>query len=142
MKRILLIVAIALLALASSLQASPKSDPNCFSGMRAGIELSTMLFRMQVESGDKAASEQTAARSKADLDKDLAKVLVEAKGHPDLIRAFKEFYVATQNYYDNAWPDTSAPAILVKAGMARLEADMKAKANAMMLEAKLAGYAS
>jgi hypothetical protein len=139
MKKVSLCVVVLLVAASmTSAMASPKSNPNFFSAARAQVALSDQLFKMQVDLGDLKAASGTSANIKVDLDKLLEQAQHETKGRPSLFAAFKGFYLASENNFADV--DGSSPVILVKEEMAKRESALQESGNAMMLEAKLAGY--
>ena len=85
-------------------------------------------------------------------DRLLPAALADAQGHDDLTAAIKAFYVAAKTYFDSALAPVPPPSydvrfgsrpspesVQLKATQAKLKADLDAKANAMQLEARLAG---
>lgn len=142
MKRLMLLLCAIALGFATQAHASPKSDPNCYTGLRADVELQAMVLSLAIEAGDWDGAQKAGHDARADLDKQLKHALAAAKGHPDLVQAVKAYYLASKSYFENSWTDRDEPAILVKSNESKLKTEMNSKADALLMEAGLAGYAS
>lgn len=95
---------------------------------------------MQVTSGSLDQAQQTAIDGRQFLDQSLKQVMAEVNANSDALKAFKHFYLAAQDFYADVDADT--PLIVAKAELTKRQEALNSAANAMMLEAKLAGYAT
>jgi hypothetical protein len=70
------------------------------------------------------------------IDADLKPALSFAKGHPDLAKAVKAYYLAATNYFDVAFATNSYE----RAAAQRAKSDLDSADNSLHLEEKLAGF--
>ena len=93
-----------------------------------------------------------ASRAEQDLKQLVPAAIAAARSNDDLTAAVKAFYVAAKTYFDSAFTPVPLPsydvrfgsqpspeAVQLKITQARLKADLDSKANALELEAQLAG---
>jgi hypothetical protein len=147
MKKIIIAV---LLLFVGAAQAQTAEPSNAVHDFRTTILRDAYTFAGHA---DTAAGVDDASSAQKDLDRLLPAAIDAAHGHADLTVAIKTFYIAAKTYFDSALTPVPLPtfdpvtydsrpapeAIQLKATQARLKADLDSRANAMQLEAKLAG---
>jgi hypothetical protein len=116
---------IALLALAgASIDGHAGTDK--IGLLVAEAQANAILADLQAQTGDWKKATDSALSAKGDIDKRTDAALMEANGHPDLLRALKEYIVAANSYFD----------AVGEAQARRLKTDMDAKAKMVELELK------
>lgn len=144
---------IATLLLCATIAHAQSSQPgNAIHDLRTTILGDAHMFA--IDAGT-AAGVDEASKAEKDLDRLLPAAIAASEGHDDLKASIKAFYITAKTYFDSAFTPVPAPsfdpvtynsrpapeAIQLKATQAKLKADLDSKANAMQLEAKLAGVA-
>jgi len=142
------IIALWLLVAGAAVGQSPPRDP--VQELRTTILSDAYLFAFDSGQGKGI---DAALRGQKDLTRLLPAALDAAEGHDGLKTAIKAFYIAAKTYFDSALTPVPLPsydtrrhelipateAIQLQAAQAKLKADVDSKANAMQLEAQLAG---
>lgn len=147
MKRIIIAV---LLLFAGAVQAQEAPPAAAIHELRVSVLRDAYLFS---SSAGTAKGVEDATRGTRTLDRLLTPAIDAARNHDDLTAAIKAFYVAAKTYFDSALAPVPPPSydvrfgsrpspesVQLKATQAKLKADLDAKANAMQLEARLAGF--
>lgn len=122
-----------------NVHAEPETKEQKVGIMVPMAQMRAQIATSQVQLGRWTEALETANEAKAEIEQRTDAALAAAKGHPELLRAIKEFIVSSNAFFDAVIPGSDTPQILATAQLNRLRSEMDSKAKMLELELKTAG---